>query len=487
MSIFNSVLGSLSPPPKFRRSFEDPNARDHELPLYNSPPSSHIPPPITASVLWSAPKAALAQQPRVPDDLLALQRRARHLEQQLQELLDAQADGLTNGLAGDNISDDQISNGSTTPTVSSARSTDKSVGNGNNERTSRKARIGLNTARRGIFRRIQQLASVKAEELDMLDEDLRELQITVEKTNAWDQKRSRLEKKIKDIEGEDAGTKTETLQTEASKLEQEIRLKEQELLLLKRRHRCVLDELADTENSMEARLSSYKTSLSILDRGIAGFLARPPNPNHVSLSESPFPSLPAKRRTLEMAREYWQDEYTRLAEKCEEVDIDRVALDEGAVLWNDVVRTVADYETSLQSYMQEVGRSGSADNNRLLDQMDATVNYLNERLELASSNSWNLLVCAIGAELEAFQQGKDMLEEALGVKRKGKGKAKKSLVELEDFNPPEPEQMTGSAIRIGRSPPKSAPLKPKLFDTDDDDHDDPDPELMISHQDTDTD
>ena len=488
MSIFNSVLGSLSPPPKFRRSFEDPNARDHELPLYNSPPSPHVPPPITSSVLWSAPKANLAPQSRVPDDLLALQRRARHLEQQLQELLDAQADGLTNGLSNDTIADDLVSNGSTTPTVSSARSTDKSIRNGNNERTSRKARVGLHTARRGIFRRIQQLASVKAEELDMLDEDLRELQVTVEKTNAWDQKRARVEKRIKDIEGEDAGAKTEALQTEASKLEQEIRLKEEELRALKRRHRRVVDELAETENSMEARLSSYKTSLSILDREIAGFLARPPNPNHVSLSESPFPSLPAKRRTLEMAREYWQDEYARLAEKCEEVDIDRVALDEGAVLWNDVVKKVADYEASLQSYMQEIGRSGSADSKQLLDHMDATVDYLDERLELASSNSWNLLVCAIGAELEAFQQGKDMLEEALGVKRKGKGKAKQSLVELEDLNSAEPEEMTGSAIRIGRSPSKSAPLKPKLFDTDDDDHnDDPDPELMISHQDTDTD
>jgi hypothetical protein len=322
----------------------------------------------------------------------------------------------------------------------------------------------------------------------MLDEDLRELQITVEKTNVWDQKRSRLEKKIKDIESEDAGAKTEALQTEASKLEQEIRQKEEELRALKRRHRSVLDELAATENSVEARLSSYKTSLSMLDRDIMGFLARPPNPNHIPLSESPFPSLPAKRRTLEMAREYWQDEYTRLAEKCEEVEFDRIALDEGAVLWNDVVKRVADYEASLQSYMQEVGRSGSADTTRLLDRMDATIAYLNEKLELASSNSWNLLVCAIGAELEAFQQGKDMLEEALGVKRKGKGKATKSLVEFEGFNSSEPEEMTGSAIRVGRSPPKSAPLKPKLFDTDDEDHnDDPDPELMISHQDTDTD
>jgi hypothetical protein len=485
MSLLNSVLGSLSPPPKFRRSFEDPRAHDHELPLYNSPPSPRIPPPVTSSVLWSAPKTSLSPPPRVPDNLLALQRRARHLEQQLQELLDAQADGLMSGLSGpDAIPDDLVSNGSTTPTVSSVRSGDRGADNGTDAQKPRKKKISLNAARLSISRRVRQLASVRAEELDLLDEDLRELQVTVERTEAWAQKRTRLEKKITDIESEDAGAKTQSLQTEASKLEQEIRQKEEELYALKRRHRRVLDELADTENSVEARLSSYKTSLSLLDREVSDFLARPPNMNHVPLSTTPFLSLPVKRRTLEMAREYWQDEYARLAEKCEELDTDRGALDEGAMMWNDVIKKVADYETSLQSFMQQAGRANAPDPSRLIDQMDATITYLEEKLELATLRNWNLLVCAIGAELEAFVQGKSVLEDALGVKRKGKEKASNTFLDYIDSNMEHKEEMTGSAIRIVRSPPKPSLSKPKLFDTDDED---PDPELMISHHDTDTD
>jgi hypothetical protein len=486
MSLFSSVLGSLSPPPKFRRSFEDPRARDHELPLYNSPPSPRIPPPVTSSVLWSAPKTSLSPPPRVPDNLLALQRRARHLEQQLQELLDAQADGLTGVLSGpDGISDDLVSNGSTTPTVSSVRSADRGTESGTGGLRPRRKKIGLNAARLGISKRVRQLATVRAEELDLLDADLRELQATVERTEAWAQKRARLEKKIIDIESEDAGAKTQSLQTEASKLEQEIRQKEEELWALKRRHRRVLDELADTENSVEARLSSYKTSLSLLDREVTDFLTRPQNFDHVPLSSSPFLTLPVKRRTLDMAREYWHDEYTRLAEKCEELDTDRGALDEGAVLWNEVINKVADYEMGLQNFMQQGGRSNAPDPTRLIDQMDTTILYLEEKLESATSRNWNLLVCAIGAELEAFVQGKTVLEEALGVKRKGKEKATNTLLDYIDSSDLEPkEEMTGSAIRIVRSPPKPSLPKPKLFDTDDED---PDPELMISHQDIDTD
>jgi hypothetical protein len=153
-------------------------------------------------------------------------------------------------------------------------------------------------------------------------------------------------------------------------------------------------------------------------------------------------------------------------------------------MWNDVVKKVADYETSLQSFMQQAGRSNAPDPTRLLDQMETTISYLEEKLEVATSRAWNLLVCAIGAELEAFVQGKTVLEEALGVKRKGKEKAIDSLVDFDDPALEQREEMTGSAIRIVRSPPKPSLPKPKLYDTDDED---PDPELMISHHDTDTD
>ncbi|KAF2795686.1 hypothetical protein K505DRAFT_301630 [Melanomma pulvis-pyrius CBS 109.77] len=488
MSLFNSVLGSLSP--KFRSSFEDAHAPDYELPLYKSPPlSPRIPPPIASTVMWTAPSTSLSPPPRVPDDLLALQRRARHLEQQLQELLDAQADGLMSGMAGNgSTAEDLVSNGSTTPTVSSVRGYDRSAENEVYEPGRRKKKIGLGAARRGIFRRIQQLASVKAEEMDLLDDNLRDLEAIVQKTEVWRQKRSRLEKKIHDIEGESAGTRTQTLQSEATKLEQEIRRKEEELWALKTRHRRVLSELADTENSMEAKLATYKASLSILDKEISTFLSRPLDIDYVPLSPSPFLSLSSKRRTLEMAHDYWQDEHTRLSEKCQEVDIDRAALDEGAVLWKDVVRSVDDFETSLQSHMQRAARSHSPDSSKILAQMETTIRNLEERLEIATSRSWNLLVCAVGAELEAFKQGKDILEEALRVSRKGEEKAvemTEMLVDTESSHAESEEEGSSSAIRISRSPPKQlTSALPKFFDTDDED---PDPELMISHQDTDTD
>ncbi|KAF1965099.1 hypothetical protein BU23DRAFT_36171 [Bimuria novae-zelandiae CBS 107.79] len=496
MSLLESVLGTISPS-RFRDSFEDPRAPQHELPLYHSLSSSRspsqtprIPPPITSTVLWSVPPTHIKPAARVPDDLLALQRRARHLEKQLQDLLDAQADGLMSGLAGNdsNIPDDLASTGSTTPTVSSVHSSNRSADDEDHAHSvPRKKKVGLAAARKGIYKRIQELASVKADELNFLDEALNDLNAIVGKTDTWTKKRTRLENKIREIEESDRGAeRTQALHTEASNLEQEIRQREEELAVLKARHRRVLQELENGENTVEARLSSYKASLTLLDKDVANFLAKKPDMSHVALSTSSYLSLPPRRRTLDMAHEYWTDEHTRFIKKCEEVDMERAALDEGAVLWNDVVKRIVTFETCLQDMLQQKPRALSPP--KVLEKMDATIKYLEEQIDFVKERDWNLLVIAINAEHEAFRQGKDMLEEALGMKksRKGKEKAVDSLVDTNGALESEEEEASRSAIRIPKETPKLAVVEPKpsFFDTD---SEDPDPELMISHHDTDDD
>lgn len=518
MSLLNSVLGSISPS-RFRDSFEDPRAPQHELPFYSSPSSSRspsqaprIPPPITSTVLWSVPPTNVKPAARVPDDLLALQRRARHLEQQLQDLLDAQADGLMSGLSGDDssIPDDLISNGSTTPTVSSVRSSSFGTPSQdeNMPRAPRKKKPGLMAARKGIYKRIQQLAQVKASELDHLDADLQDVHTIVSKTDTWTQKRARLEHKISSIEeGDRSAERTQALHTEASTLAQEIAQREAELTALKARHKRVLAELDSSENAAEARLSSYKASLAILNTDVTDFLARAPDTNYApdsSSTSSSYLSLPPSRRTLALAHDYWTTAHARLLEKCEDVDVERAALDEGALLWNDVVTRIVGFESALQDTMARRPRSLAPA--KLLDKMDATIAFLEEKIDFVREREWNLLHVAISAELEAFRQGREMLEGVLGKGAKGKRKQNEGETLLEsgvemqargDTNgDAAEEEISRSAIRIGKqpvgapaptSPPKPKP-QPSFFDHETEhENEDPDPELMISHQDTDTD
>jgi hypothetical protein len=48
----------------------------------------------------------------------------------------------------------------------------------------------------------------------------------------------------------------------------------------------------------------------------------------------------------------------------------------------------------------------------LISRMDRTMFYIESKLKLAESKNWKLLVCCIGAELEAFKQGREILENA---------------------------------------------------------------------------
>jgi hypothetical protein len=484
MSLINSILGPLSP--RLRNPSED----HHELPLYDTSPRSPqaspaFPPRPVASSMYASP-VRFDQKARVPDDLLAVQRKARHLEEELQDLLDAQAEGLMAGLGNGQL-DDHTSTGSSTPTVSSMRRNAT-----NPPRQPSRRKYNLRAARRGIYRRIQQLAAVKEEESYLLESDLSKNKVVLERITKWEAKRNGLGQRIQAIEKNGTRSKAHTLKEEASKLEAEIRQLEEKLWGMKAKHRRILEELSETENAVEAKLSSYKASLSLLESEVTKFLARPPPESHRNPSKtSTFFSLPPKRRTLAMAKDYWQDEQTRLEENYQEVDIDRDALEEGAVLWNDVINNVTDFESGLQEEMQRMGRSrdpndmspASPDNSikGLISRMDRTMLYIESKLKLAESKNWKLLVCCIGAELEAFKQGREILENALSVMPDSRSDAEQHS----DTSENEPATHSSLDHEPNSSPESSRQpySNQKFFDTDDDD---PDPELLISHQDTDT-
>lgn len=393
----------------------------------------------------------------------------------MQGLLDAQANGLTRHRSEDDqVSEDTVSDGATTPTVSSLQERER----GSESRTAgsrnRKKSLDANTARREIGRRILQLASVKAAENDFLEEDRRELQTILDKTLAWSQKRARLQGRIRDIEGDDSNERARKLREESAKLESQIRIKEEELRVLKARHRQVLEDMAYTENSHEAKIDSYKTSLSILDKEIVGFLKKPPKPRHVPTSSSPFLTLPPNRRTLDMAQDYWRDQITQVEEQWDDADRERAALDEGAVLWGEVVAKVTEFEHSVETQLQQTNNLNS-DTYSLVKSMIA---YLESRLEVATSRDWKLLICAISAELETLRLTKSELDKILGISRKGK---EKKQDRSETGTPPKSgnkKDNTSPRRELSKSPPKSSAFSAPMFlDMHDED---PDPELMIS-------
>ncbi|KAK3686877.1 hypothetical protein LTR37_019361 [Vermiconidia calcicola] len=461
----------------------------NELPRWRSPSpmaASMIPPPIVESTYASPPKPVA--QSIIIERSTPLQDRQSELEADLQFLLDAQAEGLVRGLEG-GLADDQTSNGSTTPTAQSIRSSSAA------RRTTRPARPkpGLRGARKGIYNAMMALSTVKHEELQAIDEDVRTKEQTVEQIDEWDKKRHGLQEAAQNVDSDEDTVRVQRLRQEADTLQESINHSELQLSDMKARHRELTRQVAGVENSMQAKLASYTSSLKMLDEDVQKFLtldstediSRPRSSN----GQASIREIPAKRRTLDMARQHWKEERDAATERRDSTQHEKAALDEGTLIWKEVVAQVTNFERLMRSQMAEQSpqppdmpgdlTSGNASQRlkELLSHMDRLVEELDSNFELAKDRNWNLLVAAIGAEVDALRQGRQLLDNVL---RSASGDAD------EPVSGPQ-NGISGSDDEIHELDKSFETARRHMSSGNEEDDDDPDPELLFSRHDIDTD
>lgn len=387
----------------------------------------------------------------------ALARRERAIVVDVQQFLQVQEDSLAGGDQGhsgmsagssENASDagSVTPTGTRTPSVASSRHPGRSVsflepvtrsGPGGEVipvRQPRKKRIGINSARKGIARSMAELADLKAEEdasllsaLSMRKQALAKLRKLstrhdgiVEELHALEaDEEEPLAKELEDLDSEHRGVCAEILELE------------ERLAGLKTRRRYLEGTMDDVRNRREAGLSGYKNALKEVEDSVKGFLTRPPiKPLDVAAlaentkSEDQLPSpggvefmhLRPERRTIAMAREWWESEVKILEKRKAEVDTERAALEEGGEVWEEVVTLVLGFEADLRQLMQGTGtpsgegkgkeREHSPEEALKLqyEKINTVIVGLGQRLTVAEEKGWNLLIAAIGAELEAFRE-----------------------------------------------------------------------------------
>lgn len=491
MTIFSSIMRRLS------GTHEQPLLPRHQQPsaadsysLHSLNPQTTRPKPV-----FDLSASNMVASTAYHSPLVALERKERQLQRDLQALLDAQSDGLVAGLAGGKA-DEEASNGTTTPSLSTSGRTGKTMP----VRQPVKKKLGLHGARRRILTTVQELSSVKSEESRALEGEVRERDEVLRQVEAFVTKRAGLEEEIAGIENERESKRLVDLREDARALEMEIHELETKLLQMKARHRHILGQISELDNSVQAKLSSYKASLAIVDSQVKRFLARPPLQDAVVTRERPpFLTIPPARRTLEMAREHWATERETLEKRKDEVERERQALDDGATVWDGVLREIGDLEKLIQSEvrrltfsdkqasLQDTMPPSSGEGMKgILEMMDKVIAAVEDKFKLSQFRDWKLLVCCIGAELEALREGRSLLQGTLD----GQSEEKDSNVsEGTGLNGDAPESTdharegaySGEDELQGGAPPPSVLVE----GLDEEDDDEPDPELLISHHDTD--
>lgn len=380
------------------------------------------------------------------DPFVYIERQSRHLQRQIQSLLDAQSDGLLAGMRSPGYANsDVLSNESSTPPASAIGSLGGAVRTIPVRQPPRK-KISLRAARKGILRSMSDLLSLREEEKQIIKDRIQQRRDAVGEVDTFSNKKAGLERMISDMENDREGQRARELKGEAQSLEHDIQELELRLADMKARHRHIIQEVTQIENAVDAKLSSYKESLSIIDSEVSRYLMDPPlqplRPDH---EKSSFYSLHPKRRTLDMARDHWRVEESELMKRQDDVDVEITALDEGGPVWQSVVKEVLEFERRLKNEMQQsmmISKSmlSGAENHanqkeqgeRIIEDLRVTTRHVEEKLELAEEKDWRLLVCSIGAELAALREAQNMIKDIFGY--------------TEDNNS---EKETGLPIQIG--------------------------------------
>ncbi|KAJ5860931.1 uncharacterized protein N7529_008241 [Penicillium soppii] len=361
------------------------------------------------------------------DPFLHIERQTKYIQRNLQVLIDAQSDGLLSGLAGSRT--DQVSSDVSTSSLASnsSRSLSSSMVP---PRQPASRKLGLRSAREGIFQSIYDLLKLREEERDIITLQSDERSNGLEAIENFLSRRNGLEEAITTIHNDDESRHSKQLEEEARNLETDIHELETRLYEMKAKHQHLVTEISHINNSVDAKLSSYTESLSMLDSDIRKFLHDPPiQPLSRRSGKSTFHSLNPTRRTLGMAQEHWNTEQVSLRRRQHEVDGEIQALEEGGGVWKQAVYDVTGFEKRLRANMQHYVEMTTASETEgsmpadykvglvksILDDLDKTIHRIESHLEVADDKDWKLLVCCIAAELEALREARGMLLPAFGL------------------------------------------------------------------------
>ncbi|KAI1771222.1 hypothetical protein F4818DRAFT_450062 [Hypoxylon cercidicola] len=369
-----------------------------------------------------------------------IHRRERQMQIELQKLLDAQNAALERDLDGSDTRkpSPESSQRTVSPdSIATTANSKPSEGSVVPVRQPKRRVMSKRQARIGIARSVTMLADLKNEEDAYIATALAERKAGLSKLRNLSSKRKSIVTEMKALEEDhELPIKTEIVEMESQyrTVCSNIDELEERLQMLKRTKVDLGRKLEEARSIRDSSLSGYKGALKQCDQGITELMKYPAIQvldteqlknrlgDDVALllakhmSGLQFLSLRPERRTMEMAKDWWEGEVAVLEHRKAVVDKERVALEEGSEIWQEVVAELVAFEASLEAVLKQGDPDSGEPATILRSQYKALKKVLGELRELHSyveAREWNLLIAAIGAELEHLVGLKEFLADMI--------------------------------------------------------------------------
>ncbi len=424
---------------------------------------------------------------QVDDTFRGIALRERQMQKELQRLLDAQAAAIEQKLNGsqfggqekkENIgtvtSNNKKRQQSLSSTSDSLRAEQPSRQHIVPVRQPPERRLTLGQTRSRIIGVMRMLADLKAEEDAYIATALAERKAGLSKLGTLKTRHQQITHDIYEIEKDPNDPLTNDIRTIERELHDVSGQIEQYKRLLRRAEqaKATLERrLEETRSEAESRLSGYKGALRECEAGIKELVRRPgirvleleqqqlearedssgnaggndggrggegglgvtaAADQHITGFE--FFRLRPERRTLLMARDWWEGEVAALERRRAAVETECAALEEGERIWADVIDTIQQHEEQLtgalggrrqrpasppvgQQQQQGSPRSPSPSPRDVMrgqwDLLLEVIGKLEGMLAYAEERGWTLLVAAVGAEISVYYDAKEVLRSML--------------------------------------------------------------------------
>ncbi|KAI0020128.1 hypothetical protein F4780DRAFT_390758 [Xylariomycetidae sp. FL0641] len=375
------------------------------------------------------PMADRGSPTQVDQTFKLIQRRERQMQSELQTLLDAQGYALDKDLAELNHEDN--SERSFTPASYESNRSDEQV---MPVRQPKQKHLTKKEARDGIARCMAQLSDLKNEEEAYIATALAERKSALSRLRNLSTRRKSIVSEIRAIEVDrERPIKNQIRDREYRHrmICEEIKKTEEKLRLLKQEKYRLENKLQEAKSVRDSEISGFKGALKECDKGIDDIM-RYPNiqileveefmlsdsgiralfGKHVSGFE--FLALRPERRTMDLAKDWWEGEVRVLELRKSAVDRERAALDDGARAWGDALATMRLHDRHMShllgviskyEYLQRDDAKHSEPKEVMRKQYilcQKAVEHLEDLEGYADAQGWTLLVAAVGAELHYY-------------------------------------------------------------------------------------
>ncbi|CCX05639.1 Similar to hypothetical protein GLRG_07112 [Glomerella graminicola M1.001]; acc. no. EFQ31968 [Pyronema omphalodes CBS 100304] len=250
--------------------------------------------------------------------------------------------------------------------------------------------ISLPSTRTNLLTAMRSLSSLKGSESRLCSTLSQNLTAKITSTRAQTAKSERLRDELRKIRDSPEGVHATAIKEEEIRVATEIKALKRKLKELEKRQRILKKESKEAESRVQAKEASYKGALESVSASLAGLVT----------AGDP-----------EVMVRGWEEERRRMEEQREGARRERAALKEGIKLWERAAEVVEGFEVELGRRVREKNMVG------VLTAMGGVVRELEDMVEKAQTEGWNLLVAAIGAELQAMKEAREVLRKRLPKER----------------------------------------------------------------------